>query len=105
MKIIEVDPLISPLAAQADIHLRIRPGTDGALALGMAHVIIEEGLYDQEFVEKWTVGFEDFRAYVQEFPPSKTEEITGVPKDLMIKAAKLYATTKPAGLLTSASPT
>lgn len=105
MKIIEVGPLITPLTNHADIHLRLRPGTDGALALGMAHVIIEEGLYDQEFVGKWTLGFEDYRAYVQEFSPTTTEMITGVPADLIVKAAKLYATTKPAGLLTSASPT
>lgn len=105
LKIIEVGPLVTPLTSHSDIHLRLRPGTDGALALGMAHVIIEEGLYDEEFIEKWTVGFEDYRSYVQEFPPSRTEAITGIPAELIIKAGKLYATTKPSGLLTSASPT
>ena len=79
LKIIDVGPLITPLTAHADIHLRIRPGTSGALALGMANVIIEEGLYDREFVENYTLGFEEYRAYVREFPPGVTEEITGVP--------------------------
>jgi len=105
MKIIEVGPLITPLTNHADIHLRLRPGTDGALALGLAHVIIENNLYDREFVEKWTLGFEEYQAYVQEFSPHVAESITGVPSELIVKAATLYATTKPAGLLTSASPT
>ncbi|MEE8325588.1 MAG: molybdopterin-dependent oxidoreductase, partial [candidate division NC10 bacterium] len=58
-KLIDVGPLKSPMSDKAGIHLRIRPGTSGALALGMAHVIIEEGLYDQEFVDRWTFGFEE----------------------------------------------
>jgi anaerobic selenocysteine-containing dehydrogenase len=105
LKIIEVGPLLTPMTTHAEIHLRIRPGTSGALALGMAHVIIEEGLYDREFVEKWTHGFEEYRNYVKEFRPSAVEDITGVPSGLIVKAARLYATTKPAGLMTSASPT
>lgn len=105
MKIIEVGPLITPMTAHADIHLRIRPGTSGALALGMADVIIKEGLYDREFVEKYTLGFEEFRGYVRQFSVSETERITGVPGDLLIKAARLYAGTKPAGMWNGASPT
>ncbi len=79
LRIIDVGPLITPLTAHADMHLRIRPGTSGALALGMANVIIEEGLYDRDFVENYTLGFEEYRAYVRQFPPNVTEEITGVP--------------------------
>ncbi|MEW6665323.1 MAG: molybdopterin-dependent oxidoreductase [Thermodesulfobacteriota bacterium] len=105
LKIIEVGPLITPMTRYSTIHLRIRPGTSGALALGMAHVIVEEGLYDRGFVDKWTHGFEEYRNYVREFSPVATEEITGVPADLIVKAARLYATTKPAALLPSASPT
>ncbi len=105
LKIIDVGPLFTPLTAHADIHLRMRPGTSGALALGMAYVIIEEGLYDRQFVETWTVGFEEYRDYVKQFPPSVAAEITGVPAELIVKAARMYATTKPAALLTSASPT
>jgi anaerobic selenocysteine-containing dehydrogenase len=105
LKIIDVGPLITPLTAHADVHLRIRPGTSGALALGMAHVIIEEDLYDREFVETYTLGFEEYRAYVREFPPQVTEEITGVPSCRIIEAARLYATTKPACMLNSSNAT
>jgi anaerobic selenocysteine-containing dehydrogenase len=105
LKIIDVGPLITPLTAHADIHLRIRPGASGALALGMAHVIIEEGLYDREFVENYTLGFEEYRVYVREFPPGVTEEITGVAADKIIEAARLYAVTKPACMLNSSNAT
>ncbi|MEW6665372.1 MAG: molybdopterin-dependent oxidoreductase [Thermodesulfobacteriota bacterium] len=105
LKIIEVGPLITPLTGHADIHLRIRPGTSGALALGMAHVIIEEGLYDREFVGIHTQGFEEFGNYVKEFTPAVTEDITGVPADRVVSAARLYAGTKPAAMMNSASPT
>jgi anaerobic selenocysteine-containing dehydrogenase len=105
LKIIEVGPLITPMTAHADIHLRMRPGTSGALALGMARVIIEEGLYDREFVENWTLGFGEYRNYVKSFTPEVTENITGVKAELILRAARLYAATKPAAMMTSASPT
>ncbi|RLB30841.1 MAG: hypothetical protein DRH11_14215, partial [Deltaproteobacteria bacterium] len=105
LKIIEVGPLVTPLTAHADIHLRMRPGTSGALALGMGNVIIEEDIYDRKFVENWTIGFDEFRSYVKQFTPSFTEEITGVSAGLMQKAARVYAKAKPAGLLTGANAT
>ncbi|MBW1799344.1 MAG: molybdopterin-dependent oxidoreductase [Deltaproteobacteria bacterium] len=105
LKIIEVGPLLTPMTGHADIHLRIRPGTSGALALGIARVIINEGLYDRAFVEKWTEGFEEYKAYADAFTPEVTERITGVTADLMVKAARLYAETRPAAMMTSASPT
>lgn len=104
LKLIVVDPRLSPTAAAADIHLPLRPGTDGALALAMANVIISEGLHDREFVSRWTRGFEEYRAYVAEFTPERAAEITRVPPDLIREAARLYATTKPAALMWSASP-
>lgn len=103
--LIDVGPLSTPLSGQAAVHLRIRPGTSGALALGMAHVIIEEGLFDHEFVENWTLGFEEYRAYASRFTPRATEEITGVPAERIKRAARLYATTKPAAMVNGASPT
>ena len=105
VKLIEVGPLATPLSRQAHIHLRIRPGTSGALALGMANVIIEEGLYDREFVENWTLGFEEYRSYVRTFTTAVTEDITGVPANKIIEAARLYATTKPAAMVNSANST
>jgi anaerobic selenocysteine-containing dehydrogenase len=77
-KIIVIDPLKTYTAEKADEWIGIRPGTDGALALGMAHVIMEKDLYDTAFAEDWTYGFEEFKKYVKEFPPEKVEKITWV---------------------------
>ncbi len=103
-KVIVVDPRLSATARLADIHLQLRPGTDGALALGMANVMINEGLYDSEFVAQWVHGFEEYKEYVQEFTPEKVAEITWVPAEKIIEAARLYATNKPTSWVTSASP-
>lgn len=105
LKMIEVGPLKTKLSEKAAYHLRIRPGTSGALALGMARVIIQEGLYDRDFVENWVHGFEPFRDMIEAFTPEKTAEITGVPRADIIGAARLFATTKPAAIMSGASPT
>jgi anaerobic selenocysteine-containing dehydrogenase len=105
MKIIEVGPFITPLTKHAEMHLRLRPGTSGALALAMANIIIEEGLVDLEFVEKHTRGYEEYKAYVSTFTPEVAEKITTVPADLIIKAAKLFGISKPASIKSGASPT
>ena len=73
VKIIVVDPRNSPIAGIADLHLRLRPGTDGALALAMANVIISEGLHDREFVGQWTRGFEEFKNYAAAFTLERAE--------------------------------
>jgi anaerobic selenocysteine-containing dehydrogenase len=75
-KAIVVDPVYTWVASKAAIWLQLRPGTDGALALGLLHVIINEGLYDKEFVEKWTYGFDKLAQRVQEYPPDKVSQIT-----------------------------
>ncbi len=105
VKIIEVSPLVTHQTRFADYRLALRPGTDGALALGMAHVIISEDLYDKEFVSKWTKGFEEYREYVKQFTPEKTESITGVPAHLVQAASRLFATSTPSCIMTGASPT
>ena len=99
MKMIVVDPRITPTTELADIHLRLKPGTDGALALGIGHVIVNENLYDKEFVENYSVGFDEYKEYIKEFPPERASEITGVPAEKIIEAARLYATTKPAAFM------
>ncbi len=98
MKLIAIDPQLSETASKADLWVRLRPGTDGALALAMLNVIINEGIYDKEFVNQWCLGFDELREYVREFSPQKGEEITWVPADKIIEAARLYATLKPATL-------
>jgi len=70
-KLIVIDPLKTSFARKADFWLQIRPGTDCALALGMLNIIINEELYDKEFVEKWTIGFDELKEHVQEFSPKK----------------------------------
>ncbi len=105
MKIIDVDPKQVPFTKLADIHLQIRPGSDGALAHAMANVIIAQGLYDKDFVNNWTDGFDEYKAYVAEFTPEKAAAICGVPADQITAAAIMFASNKPTAWQTSASPT
>lgn len=105
LKIIEVSPVVTHQTRFADIHLGLRPGTDGALALGMANVIVSENLHDTQFVTTWTKGFEEFKEYVKTFTPEKTEAITGIPAHLILAAARMFATSEASSIMTSASPT
>lgn len=102
-KIIVVDPRVTPMTQKADLHLQLKPGSDGALALTMANVIISEGLFDKDFVNDFTHGFDEYRQYVQQFTPEQGERLTGVPIDKIKHAARLYASTKPAAIMPSAS--
>jgi len=95
-KLIVVDPRRTGLASKANHWLQVRPGTDDALALGMLHTIIYEDLYDKSFVKKWTIGFDQLRERVAEYPPKKVSEITWIPEEDIKAAARMYATIKPA---------
>jgi anaerobic selenocysteine-containing dehydrogenase len=95
-KLIVIDPRRIPFAREADIHVQPRPGSDGALALGMINTIISEGLYDKAFVDKWTVGLDKLRDHVKAFTPEEVERITWVPARTVVDSARTYATTKPA---------
>ena len=95
-KLIVIDPRCTPLASLADLWLQVRPGTDVALALGMMNTIIEEELYDKEFVEKWCYGFDKLREHIKDYPPEKVAGITWISADKIREAARLYAMTKPA---------
>ncbi len=97
-KFIVIDPRKTELAAHADLWLRLRPGTDGALALGILNVIIREELYDREFVEKWTFGFEELRARCAQYDPERVSQITWVPAEQIVQAARMMAQIKPMGL-------
>ncbi len=97
-KLIVIDPIRSSLAEKADIYLQVRPGTDCALALSMINVIINEELYDIEFVEKWTEGFDELKKHVQKYPPQKVSEICWVPEDKIVEAARLYAKNRPGAI-------
>jgi len=98
-KLIVVDPRKIKIAKTADIYAQIRPGTDGALALGILHVIIKECLYDSDFVEKWTIGFEELAEIVKKYSPKNVEEITSIPREVIESIAQTYAKIKPACIL------
>ncbi|MEE8541651.1 MAG: molybdopterin-dependent oxidoreductase [Desulfobacterales bacterium] len=97
-KIIAVDPRFTRIAARADVWLQLRPGTDMALALGMLYVIVNEKLYDREFVANHVYGWDAFVERVNEYPLDRVAEITWVPQEKIIRAARLFATTKPAAI-------
>ncbi|NTU89322.1 MAG: molybdopterin-dependent oxidoreductase, partial [Actinobacteria bacterium] len=107
-KFIVVDPRLTYEAAHAEYWLQVRPGTDAALGMAMLDVIIKEELYDHDFVEKWTFGFEQLVERVATMPPSKAAEICGVPEHKIIGAARFFANAKPAamqwGLAVDAKP-
>jgi anaerobic selenocysteine-containing dehydrogenase len=94
-KLIAIDPRETEVAKMAELWLRVRPGSDLALALAMINVVINEGLYDKDFVDRWTVGFDKLKSHVQDYPSEKVVDITWVPADLIVKAARLYATNRP----------
>jgi len=98
-EIILIDPVKSASAKLSGAYLRINPATDGALALGMANVIIAKGLVDKAFVKNRTQGFERFKAYVQYFTPRKVAAITGLDEEKITWLAGIYAVHKPAAIL------
>ena len=103
-KVIIIDIRDTPASKNlADLFLKINPGTDGALALGMAKIIIDNGWADMEYVKKYTYGFEQYKALVQDYPLDKVAGITGLDPDAIFEAAKLYATNGPACTNYSAS--
>jgi Anaerobic dehydrogenases, typically selenocysteine-containing len=96
--LIVVDPRLTWLASRADYWMQLRPGTDAALVLAMLNVIISEGLYDKDFVEKWCYGFEELSERVQEYPVDKVAEISWVPAQIIKDAARFFAQAKPASV-------
>jgi anaerobic selenocysteine-containing dehydrogenase len=97
-KLVVVDPRRIPLADKAEMYLRIRPGTDGAMALAMIHVIINENLYDKAFVEAYTLGFDKLVDHIQKYTPEWAEKITWVTAEQIRALARLFANTKGAGI-------
>lgn len=98
-KIIVVDPRKIDLTEEADLFLQPKPGDDIAWLNGLAHIIIKENLYNKSFIEQHTEGFEALKEKVARYTPEYVEEITGIPRDHLIKAARMYATAKNAAIL------
>lgn len=97
-KIVMIDPKVTWLSARSELHLRVRPGTDAALALGMLNVIIGEDLYDHDFVDRWCYGFDQLAERVKEYPVDKVAKITWVPEEKIVECARLIAKSKPAAI-------
>ncbi len=95
-KLIVIDPRLTKEAGMADLWLQVRPGTDVSLMLGWIRLIMEEDLYDHDFVSNWTVGFDDLKETVAPYTPEKVAEITMIPSNLVVNAARMYASVKPA---------
>ena len=110
-RVVAVDPRCTDSAAVlADQWVPIRPGTDTAMLIAMAYVIINENLHDRDFLDKYTIGFDEFREYVMgredDVPktPQWAEEITAVPAATIVELARAYATAKPAALVAGYGP-
>ncbi|MEJ2727022.1 MAG: molybdopterin-dependent oxidoreductase [Deltaproteobacteria bacterium] len=97
-ELIVIDPRRTELAQRAKYWLQIRPGTDNALALAFLNVIINEKIYDADFVKDWTFGFQDLSVHVQQYSPEKMSEVTWISPDLIRKAARFYAHSRPAAI-------
>lgn len=97
--IVLIDPIRTKTANTASEHVYIKPSTDGALALGMAHVIIEEGLADQGYINQHVKGYEAFKEYVADFTPERVEKITGIDQGTIKRLAISYAVNKPSCII------
>jgi anaerobic selenocysteine-containing dehydrogenase len=98
-KIIAIDHMKSDIARRAHQWIAVRSGTDGALALGMLRTIINEKLFDRDFVEKWAQGFDELKEYVQSFTPEEVERITQVPRESVQALAREIAGAAPSSLV------
>lgn len=99
--VVVIDPRRTVTARSADEHIRPRPATDAALALGMMHVIFSEGLHDEPWLEANSHGWRELRERAAEYPPERAAAITGVPAETIVALARRYATAKPALLKTA----
>jgi assimilatory nitrate reductase catalytic subunit len=103
-RLIVVDPRLTPTAAAATLHLRITPGTDGALANGLLYAAMQQGFLDRDFIERRTTGFEAVRRIVTAYWPDRVERITGVPARQIMEAARILGEAATAMVLTARGP-
>jgi anaerobic selenocysteine-containing dehydrogenase len=97
-KLVAIDPWRSQTAAKCHQHVRVLPGTDGALALGMMHVIVAEGRADRDYVARYTLGFDALVERVKEYPPERVARICGIAVEEVVGLAREYATARPAAI-------
>jgi formate dehydrogenase major subunit/formate dehydrogenase alpha subunit len=99
MKLVVADPRKIDITEFATLHLRHRPGTDIPLLNGLMNIILEKGWEDKQFIAERTEGFEEFKAVIEQYPPSYVAEITGVPVEQLYQAAEILATNKPMAVI------
>jgi anaerobic selenocysteine-containing dehydrogenase len=97
-KLVVVDPYRSRTAEKADQHLALLPGTDGALALGVMHVVFRDGLEDRDYIERYTIGADTLRERVRDWTPERAAGVTGLPAREIEAFAREYATRQPSAL-------
>jgi formate dehydrogenase major subunit len=97
-KLIVVDPRRTELAEKATLWLPLNSGTDVALINGLMHIIVKEGWQDKEFIETRCTGYEELLKTIEKYPPDVVARITGIPEDVLYETAKLYTSTKKAGI-------
>jgi formate dehydrogenase alpha subunit len=98
-KLIVANPQEVALVNFADLHLPLRPGSDVALLMGMARVIVEEGLHDQQYIDERCENFDEFKASLESYTPDFVSDMTGLPWDDVVRAARIYAENRPASIL------
>ena len=98
-RLIVVDPRDIGLSKQADIHLKLRPGTNVAFANGMMHVMIKENLIDHDYIREHAEGFDELKAVVEKYTPEKVGEICHIDPDMLVEAARMYASAKKAPII------
>ncbi|WP_346105678.1 molybdopterin oxidoreductase family protein [Nonomuraea maheshkhaliensis] len=96
--VVAIDPIRTRTADQADEHLAIRPGTDGALALGLLNVVLAENAQDEEYLAEHTEGWDDFREEILSYPVERVAEITGIPAAAVHRLGMRLAHTRPTAL-------
>jgi anaerobic selenocysteine-containing dehydrogenase len=94
-KIVVVDPFQSATAQVADRHIQLMPGTDAALALSMIHVILTEGLQDQDYIDRYTLGIQELKDHVKKYDPISAGKVTGLEPEVIVSLAKEYSRTQP----------
>src|SRR5262245_36046811 len=97
-RLIVIDPYRTRTADRADLHLRVHPGTDGALVLAMLHVILRDDLQDADYMARYTTGEHELRGHVDSWTPERGANVTGLGADQIVALAHEYATTRPAAI-------
>ncbi len=98
--VVVIDPIRTRTAEQADEYISIIPGTDAALALGLLNVVVTSGAEDRAYIVNHTLGWDQYRARIMDYPPERVAHITGIPAETIHALGKRLATTRPTGILT-----